>query len=96
MWGAHAIGVRRFAVLVRGLPVTARWRFEEHGGWSTADHLLATNAELTHAVYRMIYASIPTKQRKEKIPPLRLPRPGQKSAPKKSWIREWTQKARGR
>lgn len=89
------MGVRRFDSLVRGLPPSARLWAPENGGWSISDHRLADIAELIHANYRMVYASIPMKQRK-KIPPLLIPRPGQKPEPKKSWIREWTQKARGR
>lgn len=87
--------MRRFDSLRRGLPIAARVWAPENGGWSTADHLLATVAELVHANYRMVYASIPTKKRKQMPEPLVIPRPGQKTK-KQSWIREWTQKARGR
>ncbi len=56
---------------------------EANGGWTHTDHLLALNIEVTHAVMRAVYDSIPMKPgRRQRIEPLRVPRPGQQK-PKK-------------
>lgn len=76
--------MRRFVALVNGLPFDTSnlWaeerakRAADAGGWTLADHLAAMNAELTHAVYVAVLASIP-RTKPVKLPePLRIPRPG--------------------
>jgi hypothetical protein len=74
------MSARRFRTLLRGLPPTARVWHDERGGWSTTDHLLALNAELTHAVYRQLVASTPTKYPKRIPALLHIPRPGEETA----------------
>lgn len=88
------IGVRRFRVLVDGLPASARLWHEEQGGWTVGDHHLATIAMQTNAVYRQSLAAAGMKKRE--IPaPLLIRRPGPKPKPK-SWVHEWASKAGGR
>lgn len=77
--------MRRFKALLDGLPfdtsnVWAKERAERRetdGGWTLADHLAALNVETTHAVYRAVLASIPTRQPQKLPKPLTIPRPGE-------------------
>jgi hypothetical protein len=96
---AHAlwvdqIGVRKFRVLVDGLPASARLWHEEHGGWTITDHHLATVAMQTNSVYRQLLAMAGMKKH-EIPPPLVIRRPGPKPKPN-SWTKEWASKASGR
>lgn len=77
LW-VEQMSLRRLHVLVAGLPASSRTWSEENGGWTVADHLAATTAELTHATFRAVLASIPSKHRRKLPEPLRIPRPGAK------------------
>jgi hypothetical protein len=78
VWGDHAYGFRRLTALIRGLGPSARVWEPEHGRWGPVEHLLASNLEVTHAVYRAVLASIPQPkhQRRPLPPPFLVQRPG--------------------
>jgi hypothetical protein len=69
--------VRRLAVLVRGLPASARVWTAKNGGWTVTDHLLATQIELLVGIKDTVWATVSTPpKQKPKIRPYRFPRPG--------------------
>lgn len=73
------MSVRRFGVLLRGLPASARTWAKENGRWGPEHHLLALNAELTHLVH------LGTAHFKGTRPELlRVTRPGDANKPKES------------
>lgn len=91
LYGAEAAGVRRIRNLIERLPSMSR--VAGLRGWTQTDDLLAANAELTHAVYRAVLASIPTKHPKQLPKPLRIPRPWDKPKSKVSWMRDMARRA---
>ncbi len=77
LWGPTPIGVRRLAVLVRGLPTRSAFAREvESDGqeWGATEELLATLVELVDMNNRLLYATAPLKH-KRMWDPLRIPRP---------------------
>lgn len=57
----ETLTLRRFAVLVRGLPASARVWADTNGGWTPTDHLLADVWEALHAVRAAVVATVTTK-----------------------------------
>lgn len=77
--------VRKFRVLLRGLPMSANTRAEWNGGWSVTDHLLADVVEAVWATRAAVIATVTTKPGKRlELDAPRYPRPGPKEQPKKS------------
>lgn len=84
----EAMTLRRFAVLVRGLPASARVWAESNGGWSVTDHLLADVVEAVRDVRAAVIATVTTKPgQRLNLEPFRYPRPAPKQPKKKqgSW-----------
>lgn len=79
LWGRRRMSARRLASLVRMIPsdsATAR----ASSGWSNLEELLALNAELSHATWRLL--AIVHSKEGAKIPdPLQIPRPGRADEP---------------
>lgn len=79
LFGPDPIGGRRLRALIDGLPPDAMlWR--RVPGWGSTEELLALNAEVTHAVVRVLIAAFSKKG--ASVPkPLRVPRPEREPAP---------------
>lgn len=96
--------MRRVESLILGLPFNDAvvWqaeraeRLERDHGWTVTDHLLASQIETTHMVFRAVLASIP-RTRPVKLPePLHIPRPGeQRKEPRRVTPFELIQTLRG-